>query len=77
VKVGDRSTADGLGSVYVWQTNYVWYSSYKKGVPKLYSETEYNVSVGSDRFKHYTEGIVSTCNLALHLLCLWITGNEH
>ena len=77
VIVGDQSTADGLGGVYVWQTNYVWYSSYKKGVSKLYSETEYNVSIGSDGFEHYTEGTVSTCNLALQLLCLWITGNEH
>lgn len=77
VKVGDQSTADGLGGVYIWQTNYVWYSSYKKGVSNLYSETEYNVSIGSDGFKHYTEGIVSTCNLALQLLCLWIIGNEH
>jgi hypothetical protein len=43
----------------------------QKRVSKLYSETEYNVSVGSDGFKHYTEGIVSTCKLALQLLCLW------
>ena len=49
----------------------------KQGVSKLYSETEYNVSVGSDGFKHYIERIVSTCNLALQLLCLWIIGNEH
>jgi hypothetical protein len=49
----------------------------KKGVPKLYSETEYNVSVGSDGFKHHTEGTVSICNLVLQLLCLWIIGNEH
>jgi len=39
VKVGDQSIADGLGGVYVWQTNYVWYNSYKTGVCKLYSET--------------------------------------
>jgi hypothetical protein len=77
VKVGDQNTADGLGGVYVWHTNYVWYNSYKIGVSKLYSETEYNVSVGSDGFIHYTEGVVSTCNLALQLLCLWIIGNEH
>jgi hypothetical protein len=48
----------------------------KKGVSKLCSETEYNVSVGSDGFKHYSEWVVSTCNLALQLLYLWITGNE-
>lgn len=49
----------------------------QKVVSKLYSETEYNVSVGSDGFKHYTERTVSTCNSALQLLCLWIIGNEH
>ena len=77
MKIGDQSTANGLGGVYVWQTNYVWYSSYRKGVSKLYSESEFNGSVGSYGFKHYTEGIVSTSNLAMKLLWLWIMWNEH
>jgi len=77
VKVGDKAL-QMVWVVYMYDTQIMFDTILtKKGVSKLYSETEYNVSVGSDGFKHCTERVVSTCNLALQLLCLWITGNEH